>query len=196
LSGLLVCTSHSERRRWILGWLALGLLGASDGALSFKTLAGATVSLHPSAAERGVILHFWATWCPTCVEEMESLDAVARECRGNAVRLAAVNVGEDADEIDEFVADHRLELEMLRDPRGKVWRKLSGQGLPLNVIWTVDDRRVLVGPKSLEWWQQTLASLGCAPTDSPRDVDKPPQAGLPVEDGAFSGDRSPPGQTK
>lgn len=166
MSGLRVSTSRSERLRWLLVPLALALLGASDGALSFTTLTGETVSLHPGAEKRAVILHFWATWCPTCVEEMDALDAVAEPCRESAVRVVAINVGEDSDEIREFAREHRLDLAMLRDPSGKVWRELSGQGLPINVTWTAEERRVHVGPQSQEWWQQTLASLGCAPAES------------------------------
>lgn len=166
MSGLRVSTSRSEPRRWLLVPLVLALVGASNGPLSFTTLKGETVSLRPSTGKRAVILHFWATWCPTCVEEMDALDTTAESCRESTVRVVAVNVGEDRDAVAEFATEHRLGLEMLRDPRGKVWRKLSGQGLPINVTWTDEERRVHVGPQSQAWWQQTLAELGCAPADS------------------------------
>jgi len=43
-----------------------------------------------------VLINFWATWCPPCVEELPELVAIAREYDGKAVFLAA-NL-EDPDE--------------------------------------------------------------------------------------------------
>ena len=51
---------------------------AETPTLQVKTLDGADYSL---AAHRGkwVVVNFWATWCPPCVEELPLLDAFYRE---------------------------------------------------------------------------------------------------------------------
>jgi len=46
--------------------------------LSFQTPAGATLAMQ-SLRGRPLLLNFWATWCPPCVEELPLLDSFFRE---------------------------------------------------------------------------------------------------------------------
>jgi thiol-disulfide isomerase/thioredoxin len=46
--------------------------------LSFQTPAGTTLAMQ-SLRGRPLLLNFWATWCPPCVEELPLLDAFYRE---------------------------------------------------------------------------------------------------------------------
>jgi peroxiredoxin len=56
--------------------------------------AGRTISLR---AQRGhpVVLNFWATWCPPCVDEVPSIEELARRLDGTDLRLLAVSVDDD-----------------------------------------------------------------------------------------------------
>jgi thiol-disulfide isomerase/thioredoxin len=87
-----------SRRRWLTGAVAAGAVaagagvawwrlqpGATDDAavqavwtLSFQTPQGAAL---PLSAMRGrpLLMNFWATWCPPCVEEMPLLDRFFRQ---------------------------------------------------------------------------------------------------------------------
>ena len=62
---------------------------------------GRTVSL---SSERGhpVLLNFWATWCPPCVDEVPSLEDLARKLDGTDLRLLAVSVDDDWGAIRRF----------------------------------------------------------------------------------------------
>ena len=64
-------------------------------------LGGHTVSL---SAQRGhpVLLNFWATWCPPCVDEVPSLEDLARRIDGTDLRLLAVSVDDDWNAIRRF----------------------------------------------------------------------------------------------
>jgi len=46
--------------------------------LEFETPAGGTVAMK-SLAGKPLLLNFWATWCPPCVEELPMLNAFYRE---------------------------------------------------------------------------------------------------------------------
>jgi thiol-disulfide isomerase/thioredoxin len=149
--------------------LALPLLvGGSAGAPpSALDASGAAVALAPAAGERAVLAHFWATWCPECVDELPLLARLAPRCASSGVRILAVNVGESAERVEGYLREHGLALRVLRDPNGDAWRRLSGRGLPANAVWkpgaaapTVD-----VGPRDAAAWQQALRRLGCAGSD-------------------------------
>lgn len=69
--------------------------------VTFTRLEGQPVSL---ASHRGkvVLLNFWATWCPPCVEEMPGLVALAKEYESRGVVFVAANL-EDPGEATEAV---------------------------------------------------------------------------------------------
>ena len=63
-----------------------------------------------------VVLNFWATWCPPCIEEMPSLVELQKKM-GDKVTILAVS--EDADEgaVKQFVRDHNVDLMVVRDSK-------------------------------------------------------------------------------
>jgi len=63
--------------------------------------SGQKVSLR---AQRGhpVMLNFWATWCPPCVDEVPSIEDMARTIDGTDMRLLAVSVDDDWNAIRRF----------------------------------------------------------------------------------------------
>jgi thiol-disulfide isomerase/thioredoxin len=159
----------SRARRPVLraragAWLALALLlagAAPPDRLELETLAGEPVALAPSAG-RPLLVHFFATWCPSCGEELPELDRAAAACAG-AVEIALVDVDEEAGAVRRFLAEHGVGLAALRDPGGRAWRAATGaRGLPANLIWKTGERRSEVGPRTRERWRELFAELGCA----------------------------------
>jgi peroxiredoxin len=63
---------------------------------------------------RVVLLNFWATWCPPCVEEMPSLLKLHHDMP-NLVILA-VSIDDDADAYRRFLTTHHVDLITIRDP--------------------------------------------------------------------------------
>jgi len=72
-----------------------------------------------------VLLNFWATWCPPCVEEMPSLVQLQKQLGGKVTILA---VSEDADEgaYKQFVRDHNVDLLTVRDTGGLKTSEIYG----------------------------------------------------------------------
>ena len=66
-----------------------------------------------------VVLNFWATWCPPCVEEMPSLVEMQRRLKAKGVTVLAVSVDVDEGAYRRFVKDHNVNLLTVRDPDQK-----------------------------------------------------------------------------
>jgi len=66
-----------------------------------------------------VVLNFWATWCPPCVDEMPSLVQMQQLMRDKGVTVLAVSVDADGGSYHKFLKDHNINLLTVRDPDQK-----------------------------------------------------------------------------
>jgi peroxiredoxin len=66
-----------------------------------------------------VVLNFWATWCPPCIEEMPSLVQMQRYMKEKGVTVLAVSVDVDQEAYQRFVREHNVNLLTVRDDSGK-----------------------------------------------------------------------------
>jgi cytochrome c biogenesis protein CcmG, thiol:disulfide interchange protein DsbE len=62
-----------------------------------------------------VVLNFWATWCPPCVEEMPSLVQMQQKMKDKGVTVLAVSVDVDDGAYRKFLQDHSVNLLAVRD---------------------------------------------------------------------------------
>jgi cytochrome c biogenesis protein CcmG, thiol:disulfide interchange protein DsbE len=99
-----------------IGLLLLALVGAiyagihervvvaGDTAPGFTIKAdnGRTVSL-PNFGGKILVLNFWATWCPPCVQETPSLSRFAAEYANKGVVVLGVSVDKDLKAYDGFL---------------------------------------------------------------------------------------------
>jgi peroxiredoxin len=85
-------------------------------------LQGRQRSLHELRG-KVVLLNFWFTGCPPCVEELPSLIELGRRMAGRPFALLTVSVDETAEEVKSFLTKHRIaerDLPILLDPGKKV----------------------------------------------------------------------------
>ena len=66
-----------------------------------------------------VVLNFWATWCPPCVEEIPSLVQMQQRMAARGVTVLAVSVDVDESAYHRFLKNHGVELLTVRDPGQK-----------------------------------------------------------------------------
>ena len=66
-----------------------------------------------------VVLNFWATWCPPCIEEMPSLVRMQQRMQSKGVTVLAVSVDADDGNYRRFLRDHNVNLLSVRDPDQK-----------------------------------------------------------------------------
>ena len=77
----------------------------------------------PDFAGQVVVLNFWATWCPPCVEEMPSLQRLQDLLGDDGLKVVAVSVDERYSDIPPFVAEHALRFLVLHDLGKRVSRR-------------------------------------------------------------------------
>jgi thiol-disulfide isomerase/thioredoxin len=61
-----------------------------------------------------VVLNFWATWCPPCIQEMPALVQLQKQL-GDKVTIIAVSEDDDDSAYKQFIRDHNVDLLTVRD---------------------------------------------------------------------------------
>jgi len=97
-----------------------------------------------------VVLNFWATWCPPCVDEMPSLVAMQAKMRGS-VTVLAVSLDLDEAAYRRFLRDYKVDLLTVRDPEKKSSDLYGTFGYPETYIIDAKGvlRRKFIGP--VDW---------------------------------------------
>lgn len=92
-------------------------------------LDGTPVSLEHYAG-RPILVHFWATWCPVCTFENDSIEALSRDYQ---VLTVAMQSG-DALEIREFMAERELGFPVVVDEHGELAQRYGVRGVPASFV--------------------------------------------------------------
>ncbi len=66
-----------------------------------------------------VVLNFWATWCPPCVEETPALNRLQKYIDSRNGMILGVSVDEDAAAYDKFLKDQAVVFPTYRDASKK-----------------------------------------------------------------------------
>ena len=86
---------------------------------------------------RPLLLNFWATWCPPCVEELPMINAFYREHRANGWQVLALAVDQLAP-VQKFLKAMPLDFPVgLAGSVGADWARSLGNlagGLPFSVV--------------------------------------------------------------
>jgi thiol-disulfide isomerase/thioredoxin len=81
---------------------------------------------------KGLILHFWATWCGPCREEMPALVTFTKDTKGDRnVDFLAVSVDEDWKVVDAWLKERGIEgLPVALDPKGDTAHRVGTDKFP------------------------------------------------------------------
>ena len=63
-----------------------------------------------------VVLNFWASWCPPCVDELPSLMQLQTPMQDKGVVVIGVSVDADIADYQKFLKDHSVNFLTARDP--------------------------------------------------------------------------------
>lgn len=114
--------------------------GQAPAPMVLADMAGREVDLSSFKGEV-VLVNFWATWCEPCREEMPSLQRLQQKLGGKGLRVLAVNVGEGAPRIRQFLERTPVALTILRDADSEAMKAWRVRMLPASFL--VDRRGML-----------------------------------------------------
>lgn len=112
-------------------------------ALNFTALDGRTVDL---AALRGkvVVIHFWATWCTTCIDAIVTMTKAYGTLRELGVEMIGVTLDSEQAKVEQFVKEKGVAWPQFFEPSGKSNRIVRDWGVTvLPSMWLVDRNGVL-----------------------------------------------------
>jgi cytochrome c biogenesis protein CcmG/thiol:disulfide interchange protein DsbE len=67
-----------------------------------------------------VLVDFWASWCPPCLESLPAYNQMRRELGTSDFEIIAINVDENTEDGVSFLNEHSVDYPVLADPHGKI----------------------------------------------------------------------------
>jgi len=98
-------SSGDDTTKYISGYS--DLTGKRTPEIELKNISGNIIKLSDYKG-KNLMLTFFTTWCPHCIEEMPIIDKVKNE--RNDIEVIAINVGEDKETVENFLKVHNLSL--------------------------------------------------------------------------------------
>ena len=122
------------------GKTALELMALREKPLevSFTALDGSKVDL---ADLRGkvVLIDFWATWCPPCVEEVPEVVEAYKKFKDRGFEIIGISLDEDKDVLVKFTKEHGMTWPQFFDGKGwenSIAKRFKIQSVP--TMWLID----------------------------------------------------------
>ena len=114
---------------------------------TLNTLAGAPVSLKDFRGKR-VLVNFWASWCPPCVQETPDLVAAYKALGDNSIAFVGIGTQDETAKLKKFADDNQVPYTIVEDPKGKISDAYGVIGLPTTVLIDGNGivRKVFTGP--------------------------------------------------
>ncbi|RHW39401.1 TlpA family protein disulfide reductase [Lysinibacillus yapensis] len=124
-----------------------------------KTLNGETIRLSQFKGQK-VFINFWATWCPSCVEEMPTIQQYY-ERHAKDVIILSVNATDqewNKKDVAEFSENHSITFPILLDEDGEVSVSYEILTIPTSIIINEEGmiNEKIVGPVTEEMLMEKL----------------------------------------
>lgn len=152
LLGALVCVIFLSLRERIVQ--------EGDSAPDFSITAdnGRTIT----AANFGgklLLLNFWATWCPPCIEELPSLDQFQRQFANSGLVVLGVSVDKDEKAYRRFLSRVNVSFLTARDPDSKISADYGTFQYPESYLINRDGKVVMKVINATNWVDEKMLSF-------------------------------------
>ena len=148
----------------------------SPGIPSAESASHYTLKELAEKRSGGILVNFWATWCPPCLDELPSLEMLNRQLndKGSAKTrplLVTISVDAKASDVANLykTMDFQPSFIVLHDPEGEFSRTLGTTKFP-ETYWVSTEGKVLykwIGPQN--WLSEkvlgTLSHISSRPSE-------------------------------
>jgi thiol-disulfide isomerase/thioredoxin len=127
----------------------MALVGTEAPAIEATALDGSKVSLK-GLANKVVLVDFWATWCPPCLEDLPNIHRLVKEMEGKPFAVVAVSLDRPGkgDDLKKFVAKSKMTWPQIYDEKGwgsPIVKAYGVTALPGSVVIGADGKVVRLG---------------------------------------------------
>jgi thiol-disulfide isomerase/thioredoxin len=117
--------SSPERTRTLVGESIPAITGTSVGTAELPTMK--------ELSGKVVLVSFWATWCPPCVEAVPDIDRLQQKYRERGLVVVAVHTQRRSDKLVDFLEANPVEFPVVRDD-GETADRFALFALPMYVL--------------------------------------------------------------
>jgi len=96
-----------------------------------------------------VLLNFWASWCPPCVDEAPALDQLQQRISAHGGTILGISIDEDQNAYEEFLRMYQVDFPTFRDPSRQISLNYGTIMIPETYVIDRNGRidRKIVGPQ-------------------------------------------------
>ena len=129
---LAACSSHATNAGTASSAPTVAAVGRLAPAFDEPTTTGSKLSL-TSLHGKVIYLNFFASWCTPCNEEAPNIDALQKEFGPHGLQVVGVDMLENSNKAQQFVAEHHLSYPAVVD-QGTLRDAYNVNGLPVHVF--------------------------------------------------------------
>ena len=87
---------------------------------------------------KNILVNFWATWCPFCVDEMPDLQLLYEKYKDDDFIVLAINVQESKEKAAGYLEEAGIDLPVLLDKDSRIAALYGATSIPLTIAVNKD----------------------------------------------------------
>lgn len=121
----------------VRSWTQRGMISGPAPEFQADLLNGKAYALLADT-RRPLLVHFWASWCPVCKLEQQSIQSISEDY---PVITIAMQSGE-AEEVIAYLRQEKLQFPVINDPEGMLAQRFGVRAVPSSFI--IDKNNTIV----------------------------------------------------
>jgi cytochrome c biogenesis protein CcmG, thiol:disulfide interchange protein DsbE len=109
-------------------------LGDVPSTLVLNDLKGNSIVIPTDFKGKVALLHFWASWCPTCRAEMMALEAIYVKYGSKGGATCSIGIGEKKETALSYIKNMGISYPVLLDPDKSSRKPFGISGIPTYYI--------------------------------------------------------------